>query len=345
MGTIDAGTLALAFANEHAARTQAVVAFEAAPRFTPSDNDDFGNNSDALMRMAAAAQAVDVDAHIDIVAPNRRNETGFKSWFRRYTRSASSGIPIQAFMMTIATWDITDRLSSVNAAVLVLHKTRHTILPIKNARALAAALPEGTLVELSGEGSVIFAGDPDEIADEIQEFLTGNRPLPRKDRVLATVLFTDVVGSTQRAAIMGDKDWGELLERHNRLLRLSLERFGGREVSTAGDGFLATFDSPRLAIECALHSGESVRAIGLEIRAGVHTGEIELAGDDIKGIAVHIGARITSLAGAGEVFVSSTVKDLVTGSGMGFEDRGAHILKGVPGEWRIFAVSTGPGTR
>jgi class 3 adenylate cyclase len=154
------------------------------------------------------------------------------------------------------------------------------------------------------------------------------------------VLFTDIVGSTERAATIGDRDWRELLQRHHGLLRAALDPYGGREVHTAGDGFLATFDSPRRAIECARAAGEAIRSIGLDIRAGVHTGEIELSGGDVQGIAVHIGARIAALAGAGEVFVSSTVKDLVAGSEIDFDDRGPHALKGVPGKWRVFSVIT-----
>jgi class 3 adenylate cyclase len=340
MGTIDAGTLALAFAAAHPERTRAVVAFETAPRFTRSEEDDFGVEPEVLARMAAANQAVDVDASLSIVAPDRADEPGFRSWFRRYTRSASSGVPIEAFMMMTMSLDIRDRLAAIEAPVLVLNKVENPILPIRNARALAAALPNARLVELSGRGTVIMAGDPDEIADEIQAFLTGSRPPPRHDRVLATVLFTDIVGSTERAATIGDRDWRELLERHHRLLRASLDRYGGQEVHTAGDGFLATFDSPRRAIECARAAGEAIRSLGLGIRAGVHTGEIELSGGDVQGIAVHIGARIAALAGAGEVFVSSTVKDLVAGSEIDFDDRGAHALKGVPGEWRVFSVIT-----
>jgi class 3 adenylate cyclase len=243
-------------------------------------------------------------------------------------------------MMVMMSWDIRDRLSAIDAPVLVLNRAEHLILPMRNARALSVALPNARLIELSGRDTAIFSSDVDEVADEIQEFLTGSRPPPRHDRVLATVLFTDIVGSTERAATIGDRDWRELLERHHRLLRGALDRYGGREVHTAGDGFLATFDSPRRAIECARAAGEAIRSIGLEIRAGVHTGEIELSGGDVQGIAVHIGARIAALAGAGDVFVSSTVKDLVAGSGIDFDDRGEHALKGVPGEWRVFAAST-----
>jgi class 3 adenylate cyclase len=339
MGTIDAGSFALAFAAEHPDRTQAVVAFETAPRFTPSEDDDYGADVPALTRFAEATQAMDLDAQISIIAPSRQDDPAFRSWFRRYTRSAQSGVPIQAVMMMLMQFDIRDRLPAIEAPVLVLHRTSHVLLPIKSGRALARALgEEATLVELSGDGTAIFSADVDEVADEIQAFLTGTRPPPRHDRVLSTVLFTDIVGSTDTAARIGDREWRQLLDRHNRILRASFARYGGREVQTAGDGFLATFDSPRRAIECARTAGDGVRAIGLEIRAGVHTGEIELAGDDVQGIAVHIGARVSALAGPGEVFVSSTVKDLVAGSDIEFEDRGTHALKGVPGEWRLFAV-------
>jgi class 3 adenylate cyclase len=340
MGTIDAGTIALAFAAAHPERTQAVIAFEAAPRFTRSEGDDFGVDPDVMSRFAEAAQTMDVDTTISIVAPARMNDPGFRSWFRRYGRSAQSGIPAQAVVMMTMSVDIVERLSAIEAPVLVLNKTAHPMLPIRNARALATALPHGRLVELPGTGTTIFSNDVDDVADEIEAFLTGSRPPPRRDRVLSTVLFTDIVGSTARAAQVGDRDWRELLEHHHRLLRAALERFGGREVHTAGDGFLATFDAPRRAIECARAAGNAVRSIGLEIRAGVHTGEIELSGGDVQGIAVHIGARIAAIAGAGEVLVSSTVKDLVEGSGLDFESRGTHELKGVPGEWRMFALNT-----
>jgi class 3 adenylate cyclase len=340
MGTIDAGTFALAFAAEHPGRTRAVIAFETAPRFTPSDDDDYGVDVEALSRFAEATQAMDVDAQISIIAPSRKDDPAFRSWFRRYTRSAQSGVPIQAVMMMLMQHDIRERLGAIEAPVLVLHRTSHTLLPIRSGRALARAVPDGHLVELSGDGTAIFSADVDEAADEIEAFLTGTRPPPRRDRVLSTVLFTDIVGSTDTAARVGDREWRGLLEQHNRLVRASLERYGGREIHTAGDGFLTTFDSPRRAIECARGAGDAVRSIGLEIRAGIHTGEIELSGGDVQGIAVHLGARVAALAGPSEILVSSTVKDLVAGSGIAFEDRGLHQLKGIPGEWRLFAVTS-----
>jgi class 3 adenylate cyclase len=192
-------------------------------------------------------------------------------------------------------------------------------------------------VELAGDVHVPLV-DPDQVLDEVEEFVTGRRPAPDPDRVLATVLFTDIVGATDRAAAMGDRGWRELLDRHDALVRRELDRFQGREVDTAGDGFLATFDGPARAIRCAHSIREAVRGLGLEVRAGLHTGECELAGEQVRGIAVHTGARVAALSRPSEVLVSSTVKDLVAGSGIEFEDRGTHQLKGVPGEWRLYAV-------
>jgi class 3 adenylate cyclase len=193
-------------------------------------------------------------------------------------------------------------------------------------------------VELPGSDHNLRVGDTEAILDEIEEFLTGARPTPEPDRVLATVLFTDIVRSTEHATRLGDHRWRELLEEHHALVRRELARHRGREIDTAGDGFLATFDGPARAVRCAKAIGRNVRTLGLEIRAGLHTGECELAGDRVVGIAVHTGARVMAQAGPGEVLVSSTVKDLVAGSGLQFEDRGVHVLKGVPGEWRLFAA-------
>ena len=187
---------------------------------------------------------------------------------------------------------------------------------------------------------MIFAGDSDADLDEIEEFLTGSRHGPDSDRVLATVLFTDIVGSTERATKLGDRAWRDLLDAHDGVVRRQLERFRGREVNTAGDGFLATFDGPGRAILCACAIRDAVRALGIEVRAGLHTGEIELRGGDVAGVAVHIGARVAAMAGPGEVLVSGAVPPLVAGSGIAFEDRGERELKGVPGTWRLYAVET-----
>jgi len=198
-------------------------------------------------------------------------------------------------------------------------------------------------LQLPGVDHLPFLGDADAILDEVQEFLTGVRPAPEPDRVLATVLFTDIVGSTQRAAELGDRRWHDLLDSYYGLARRELERFRGREIKTTGDGFLATFDGPARGIRCASAISDSAGQLGLAMRAGLHTGECEMMGDDIGGIAVHIGARVAAKAAAGEVLVSSTVKDLVAGSGLQFEDRGSYRLKGVPEEWRLFAVERDSG--
>jgi class 3 adenylate cyclase len=338
-GTTDAGLLATMFAADHPERVQALVIFESAPRLIPSPNDSFGVDLDTMQRITDALRDVDLEEHVAIVAPRRKDEPGFSSWFRRYNRTASSGIPPGEVLQAQVDWDATDRLSEVIAPTLILHRRGNSVLPIESSRAWVAAMPAARLVELDGTGTAIYSDDVDPIADEIEAFLTGTRPLPRRDRVLATVLFTDIVDSTGRAAALGDRAWRELLDRHHRVLREHLARFGGREMSTAGDGFLATFDSPRHAIACAMAVRDAVEAIGLVIRAGVHTGEVELTNDDVQGIAVHIGARVSSLAGPGQVLVSSTVRELVVGSGIEFEDRGSHVLKGVPGEWRVFEVT------
>jgi class 3 adenylate cyclase len=203
---------------------------------------------------------------------------------------------------------------------------------------LAAHIPGAKLVELPGADNFIFAGESERDLDEIEEFLTGARQTRATDRVLATVMFTDIVASTERAADLGDRKWRDLLDAHDRTVRRQVERFRGREVNTAGDGFLVTFDGPGRAIECACAICDAVRALGIEVRAGVHTGEVEVRGADVAGLAVHIGARVVAAAGPSEVLVSGAVPPLVVGSGIAFAERGEHELTGVPGTWKLFAV-------
>jgi len=216
---------------------------------------------------------------------------------------------------------------------------RDRIVSMELSKEVASMIPDAKLVELPGEDHLVFSQDVDRIMDEVEEFLTGVRTGSDPDRVLTTLLFTDIADSTTWAAELGDRHWRDLLDQHHDLIREELGRFGGREVATTGDGFFATFDSPAQAVRCALSAADGVTSLGIEIRAGVHTGEAEVRGDDLGGLAVHIGARVAAAAQPGEVLVSSTVKDLVAGSGIAFEDRGTHALKGVPGEWRLYAVS------
>jgi class 3 adenylate cyclase len=213
-------------------------------------------------------------------------------------------------------------------------------VPLDHGRYLADRISEAKLVELPGADDAWFTEQADDLVDLIEEFITGARPVREPNRVLATVLFTDIVGSTAHAASLGDRRWRETLDRYNTVVGAELERFRGKAIKGTGDGTLATFDGPARAIGCAQAIGDTVRELGIEIRCGLHTGEIELHGDDIAGIAVHIAARVSAVAGRGEVLVSSTVKDLVAGSGIMFADRGMHKLKGVPDEWRIFEVTS-----
>jgi pimeloyl-ACP methyl ester carboxylesterase len=274
---------------------------------------------------------------LDQLAPSE--DEAFKQRLAKYfRRSASPGAAVALLRMNTQI-DVRDVLPTIQAPTLVVHRTDDRDVNVEEGRWIAARIPGAKYVELPGDNHTLWAGDTDAIVDEIEEFLTGVRRGPEPDRVLATVLFTDVVGSTERATELGDRRWRELLERHHAAVRRELERFQGREVDTAGDGFLATFDGPARAIRCARAIGDALGELGLHVRAGLHTGECELVGEKVAGVAVHTGARVAAEARPGEVLVSQTVKDLVAGSGIEFEDRGIHELKGVPGEWRLYAVS------
>ncbi len=255
-----------------------------------------------------------------------------------YTRLAASPSSAEAVMRVSSDSDIREILPIVRTPTLVLHRVGDQIEPIEGARYVAGKMPNARLVELSGDDGIPWIGDVESVLAEIRAFLGEELQHASSERRLATVLFTDIVGSTEHAAAIGDARWRDLLAAHHERARAQIARFMGREVDTAGDGFFATFDGPARAVRCAQAIIETVREIGLEIRAGCHTGEVELAGDEVAGVAVHIGARVAALAGPGEVLVSSTVKDLVAGSGLVFEDAGEHELKGVPDRWRLYRV-------
>ena len=276
---------------------------------------------------------------IRVLAPGLADDPAFRHWYIRALRFGGSPGAAMAWYRITADIDVRDILPAIRVPTLITHRTNDRAIPVEHGRYLAERIPGARYVELPGDDHFWFAGDSDAILAEIQEFLVGVRPVPEPNRVLATIMFTDIVGSTERAAAVGDRRWRDVLDSHHALVRRELERFHGREVDTAGDGFLATFDGPARAIRCGLAIREATRSIGIEVRVGIHTGEIELAGDDIRGIAVHIGARVGAMGKPGEVLVSRTVKDLVAGSGIEFEDRGTHMLKGVPGEWQIFAAT------
>jgi pimeloyl-ACP methyl ester carboxylesterase len=271
--------------------------------------------------------------------PSKIGDQAFARHLTAYMRSAASPGAAVALLRMNTQIDIRLVLPTIRVPTLVIHRTGDRDAHVEEGRWLAARIPGARFVELPGDDHLPWVGDQDAILDEIQEFLTGIRQSPELDRALATVLFTDIVGSTELAARLGDRAWQALLEQHHALVRRELDRFRGREVDTAGDGFFATFDGPARASRCACSIRDAVRQLGIEVRAGVHTGEVELTGEKIGGIAVHIGARVAATARASEVLVSSTVKDLVAGSGIGFTDRGIHELKGIPGEWHLFAAT------
>ena len=278
-------------------------------------------------------------AGLHFLAPSLANDPAAQQWQGRFERLGASPAAATALMRMNSQINISDIVSTIRVPTLVIHRTEDATINVEGGRYLAEHIPGARYIELPGKDHLPWVGDNAmEIADDIEEFLTGARAPVTVDRVLATVLFTDIVGSTEKAAALGDRRWRDLLDNHHATIRRNLARFRGREVKTTGDGFLATFDGPARGVRCACAIAEEIKPLGIEVRAGLHTGECEMTDDDVGGIAVHIGARVAALAGAGEVLVSSTVKDLVAGSGLRFGDRGSQSLKGVPGDWRIFAV-------
>jgi class 3 adenylate cyclase len=270
------------------------------------------------------------------VAGNKHELEQIAAYFRA---SASPGAA-SAIMRMNREIDVRDILPVTRVPTLVLHRTDERVIDVKHARYMAQQIPRARLIELSGQDHMAWVGNQDAILNEVEVFVTGHRQAAEPDRVLATVLFVDIAGSTERAAALGDSAWRVLLEAFYAKVRGVLGQYRGREINTAGDGFLATFDGPARAVRCASAIGEAVRPLELKVRCGLHTGECEFVADDIVGIAVHIGARVAALATPDEVLVSQTVRDLVAGSGLTFEEHGSHVLKGVPDEWRLFRALT-----
>jgi class 3 adenylate cyclase len=273
-----------------------------------------------------------------IWAPSRADDAEFRSWWARFLRQGSSPKGALDLLSLYEDIDVRDVLPVISVPTLVMARTGDRLTPLPMARYLAENIPGARFVEIPGSDHLVSSEHPELIVGEIEEFLTGMRHEREPDRVLATVMFTDIVSSTERAAKLGDREWRRLVERHDDLVRRAIDRYRGRPIKTLGDGFLATFDGPARGIRCARTLTDQVRDLGIEIRAGLHTGEVEAMNGDVGGMAVNIGARVSALAEAGEVLVSGTVRDLVVGSGIEFADRGTHPLKGVPGEWRLYAV-------
>jgi class 3 adenylate cyclase len=283
----------------------------------------------------AGEQGFDV---LRTIAPSVADDETFRRWWDVAGNRAQSPSEARAILEVLAETDLRDALSHIGVPTLVMHREGAVMIPVEHGRYIAEHITGSRYVELPGADTLHWTGNAAPILDEIEEFVTGARGFDT-ERVLTTIVFTDIVGSTQRAAELGDLRWHDLLDNHDRIVRRELKRYQGREVNTAGDGFVATFISPSVALDCAEAIVDAVRPLGIEIRAGIHAGEVEVRGADIAGMAVHIGARVGALAGPSEVLVSSTVRDIVTGSRRLFSERGEHELKGVPGRWRVYAVA------
>ncbi len=341
IGASEGGPLSMLFAAAHPERTRSLILMGAEVRERKDEEWPWGESTleefESSMRTLPEKWG-NPGRFMEFFAPSQQSTPWMVDWSARLQRNANTPSSAEAFLRMAFDIDVRGIVSSVRVPTLVLHAEGDRICHVENGRYLAKHIPDARYVELPGADHFPWFA-PERAIGEIREFLTGHRVSLAPDRVLATVLFTDIVGSTDRAASLGDKAWRDLLAAHHAVVRSQLSRFRGVEVSTAGDGFLATFDGPARAINCAQEIGRLVQEHGLEVRAGVHTGEVERVGNDVAGIAVHIGARIGALARPGEVLVSGTVRDLVAGSGLAFTDRGTHELRGVPGEWRVFAAA------
>lgn len=334
-GISEGGPLAVLFAATHPDRCRALVLYGAFAKFSSwvATDEAFDAMIDYIDNHWGSGES------LPLFAPSRQDDPAFRKWWGKFERLGGSPAATMALMRMNREIDITDILPTVQVPTLVIHRTGDVTIDVEAGRLLGQRIPGARYVELPGVDHLPMAGDnTDEILNLYEEFLTGTRSDDRAgfDRVLSTVLFTDIVASTERAGALGDRRWRSLLDEHDSLVRRELQRFRGNEVKPLGDGFLATFDGPARAIRCALAIQAATRPLGIDIRAGLHTGEVALSDRDVRGIAVHIASRVAGRAGPGETLVSRTVKDLVAGSGLRFADLGTHRLKGVPDDWQLF---------
>jgi class 3 adenylate cyclase len=336
----NAASQAMLFAATYPNRTKTMTLVDPTARVTADEGYPCGIPDAALERFLAWSERTWGTAEaVTVHAPSRLRDEAFVRWFGRFLRASLSPSASAALVRWSTALDTRAVLPAIQAPTLVMSRRDCLMTSSEQGRYVAENITGARFVELPGRDYWFFTENADDLLDRISEHLTGHQPMQAANRALKTVMFTDIVGSTESAARLGDRRWTQLLDQHDAILTRELERHGGRKVNPTGDGVLATFDGPARAVRCALAARDAVSRLGLEIRAGVHTGEVELRGDDLGGIAVHIGQRVSALAPAGEVFVSRTVADLVLGSGLGLEDRGEHQLKGVPGAWRLFAAT------
>jgi class 3 adenylate cyclase len=340
-GVSEGGPMALLFAASHPASVDKLALFGTYARTVEADDFPIGFSLENFDRMLDRMRSEwGGPVLVPFFAPSLADDEAFLAWWGRMLRSGTSPSGAVGLMELYKEIDVRHALPAIEAPSLVLQKAGDRLVPARFGKDLASHIPGGRYFELPGQDHLFFSEDQDALLDEVEDFLTGARVSREPQRRLATVLFTDIVGSTDRAAALGDTRWRDLVGSHNEIVRRALARHRGHEIKTMGDGFLASFDGPARAIRCAQEIAAEAERIGIPVRAGVHTGECDVVGDDLSGLAVNIGARVGALAEAGEVLVSQTVKDLVVGSGIGFEERGAHKLKGVPGEWRLYASQT-----
>lgn len=339
---LDSASKAIMLAATHPDRVSRLVIINGTARVQAAPDYPFGVPAEVLdMFLGAVTKPDAVEEGFDdlaLFAPSVQDDPAFRSWWVRAGRRSASPSTARAILRMHFLADVRELLPLVRAPVLVVHRGDCLTIRSEHGRYLAEHIPDASYLELPGQDSLYWVGATEEMLAEIEQFLTGTSQAPEPDRVLATVLFTDIVGSTGQASAMGDRAWRDRLDSHDAMVRRQLERFRGKEVNTTGDGFLATFDGPARAIQCACALRDGAQQLGVVVRVGLHSGEVELRGDDIAGISVHIGARVVAIAEPGEVLVSRTVADLVAGAGIEFDDRGERELKGVPGSWRVYAV-------
>ncbi len=335
-------TTALVLAADYPERVRSLVLINASARTLHAPDYELGirsNTAEPFLTLGTDPDAVEQGFDVlRIMAPSVAHDDAFRHWWDLAGNRAASPSTARAFINAVQASDARDSLPHITAPTLILHRVGTKFVPVEHGRYLAEHIAGSRLVELPGSDSLYWVGDTAALLDEVEEFITGVRGGFVTERVLTAVMFTDIVGSTQRAATVGDLRWRDLLDNHDNLVRHEIQRFGGREVNTAGDGFVATFSSPSAAINCADAVVDAVAVLGIEVRVGIHAGEVEVRGADVADLAVHIGARVCALAGSSEVLVSSTVRDIVTGSSHRFAERGEHELKGVPGRWRLCAL-------
>jgi class 3 adenylate cyclase/pimeloyl-ACP methyl ester carboxylesterase len=337
-GGARAGAMAALFAASHPERTRALVLYAPSAKTVRTADWPYGRSEEEQRRFYERfTEEMGTARNLDLQGPN--HDAGFPSWWARFERLGASPGAWRELAEILGALDVRQVLGHIRTPTLVLHRSGDRIVDVEQGRAVAERIPDARFVELSGDSHIPFLGDWPSIVAEVEEFLTGVRRAPESERVLATVLFTDLVESTRLAAEVGDSRWRQLLEQHHQMVRTYLVRHRGCEIDVAGDGFLATFDGPARAVRCGLELCRRAEESGLALRIGVHTGEVEVMGERIGGIAVHTGARIAALAAPGEVLVSRIVTDLVAGSGLQFQQRGEHELKGVPGRWALYAAS------